>query len=50
VAHLILLHGLLRPDQRGALAVMLRGNGAPGCPGAVLGDPPPSAEAAGRQP
>jgi len=50
VTHLVMLHSLLRPDQRGALGAMLRGSSAPGCPGAVLGEPGPSADSAGRAP
>jgi hypothetical protein len=50
VTHLVMLHSLLRPDQRGALSAMLRGGSAPGCPGAVLGEPGPSADPAGRAP
>ena len=48
IAHLLDMHALLRPEQRGRLAEVLRGGGAagsdtPACPGAALVPIPPAA-------
>jgi Spy/CpxP family protein refolding chaperone len=48
IAHLLDMHALLRPEQRGSLAEVLRGGGAagadmPACPGAALAPLPPAA-------
>jgi len=46
VAHLLDMHGVLRPDQRTLFSSVLRQGGTPGCPGAGLypGAPPSEAK------